>query len=389
MEPTQYTDIQLQFLKLLQKYPIKNSETIVDYITSQGETVLEDPEKLAVSLAECEISPVRRRQVLKHWFSDKGVEVPPELLRQVSLSPEKRRVIEQKNEERKAKYSVDETGAIKVASTEEKALTWDEAQKLSRAIKRERGDTGRENMESPFITDDQGSWILNPKARVTGVELLALESIRRSQDRGEPVDPIEVLGQAAEKMRIYQEVLGGGARQLPEWMTDPAKFVETVKTVAGGGKGDEGIRAELVELRQTIADMREGRYRQELAALQRQIDALMQKPIDVTGRSELDILHEVTAGVLDEAKGLRGDVKSYVLSQGLPQPKTPEQREAQKQRYRTALAADEELEVLGRRLFFGEKIPLPSERRRAAAPPPPPPPEPEKPPPEASSQVYE
>jgi len=51
-------DIQLQFLNLLKKYPIKNPETVVDYVTSQGETLLEDPEKLAQGLSECEISPV-------------------------------------------------------------------------------------------------------------------------------------------------------------------------------------------------------------------------------------------------------------------------------------------------------------------------------------------
>ncbi|GAI89122.1 unnamed protein product, partial [marine sediment metagenome] len=56
----EYTDIQEQFLELLKKYPVKNSETVVDYVTSQGETVLEDPEKLAQALSECEISPVRR-----------------------------------------------------------------------------------------------------------------------------------------------------------------------------------------------------------------------------------------------------------------------------------------------------------------------------------------
>ena len=35
----EYTDIQEQFLELLKKYPVKNAETVVDYVTSQGETL--------------------------------------------------------------------------------------------------------------------------------------------------------------------------------------------------------------------------------------------------------------------------------------------------------------------------------------------------------------
>jgi len=91
----QYTDIQLQFLELVKKYPVKNPETVVDYITSQEGTVLEDPEKLAVALSECEITPVRRRQILKHWFAEKGIEVAPELLRRVALPPERKREVEE------------------------------------------------------------------------------------------------------------------------------------------------------------------------------------------------------------------------------------------------------------------------------------------------------
>lgn len=102
---------------------------------------MENPEKLATSLGECEISPVRRRQILKHWFADKGVEVSPELLKKAVLPPEERKKREEAEAEAKerqrAKYSVDEdTGAVKVASTSEKALSWDEAQQLSKCLYR-------------------------------------------------------------------------------------------------------------------------------------------------------------------------------------------------------------------------------------------------------------
>ena len=390
----------------LQAFGVRAPGRVATYL-AQGN--LQDAFWLDRGLADMNVDVNVRKPFIKFWLNKKGSVIPKELERRLSpeATVEEERVRE-KAEMAKSKYSVDEeSGAIKVATTSEKALTWEEAKELSKSIKKEIADKGGKRavtyvydtetrqvrmakegeiggtleqarelkrmaeegkgkeVESPFITDEQGNWTLNPKARVTGVELMALESIRRSHDRGEPVDPLEALSQAAERMRVYQEALGGGAKQLPEWMTDPAKFIETVKTVAGGDKGDEGIRAELVELRQTISEMREGRYQAELAALQRQIDAL-QKPIDVTGRSEMDILHEIANGVLKEAAGMRTDVKSYMLSQALPRPKTPEERELRKERYRTALAADEELELLGKRLFFGE--PLPSEREPAAPP---------------------
>ena len=312
----EYTDIQLQFLNLLKKYPVKNPETIVDYVTSQEETVLEDPQKLAESLSECEITPVRRRQILKHWFADKGVEVAPELLQRVALPPEQRKKVEEeeaaRKESQKAKYSVDdETGTIKVATSSEKALTMEEAEKLSKHIKKEINDKGRGKPvtyvydtvdrvvrmakqgevggtmeqakelkkmaeeggkgaeESPFIQDQEGNWTLNPKARVTGVELMALESIRRAQERGEPVDPLEALGQATEKMKIYREALGGGAAQLPEWMRDPLQFQTTIQALAPKGETEA-----LKEVREELTRLREDQHQAELKRRDEQIAGL-------------------------------------------------------------------------------------------------------------------
>ena len=54
----QITDIELEFLTHLKTYPLENAERIVSYITSQGERVLEDPEKFVKAISECEISPV-------------------------------------------------------------------------------------------------------------------------------------------------------------------------------------------------------------------------------------------------------------------------------------------------------------------------------------------
>lgn len=466
----QYTDIQLQFLELLKKYPVKNPETVVDYVTSQGETVLEDPEKLAQALSECEISPVRRRQVLKHWFAEKGVEVTPELLQKVTLPPERKKEVEEKEaaerESKKAKYSVDEdTGVIKVATTSEKALTWEEAEKLSKNIKKElagkagkgekkltyvydtetrqvrmakEGETGGTldqakelkkmseeskggEAESPFIKDGEGNWTLNPKARVTGIELMALESIKRAQERGEAVDPIEAVSQAAEKMKVFREAMGGTGVQMPEWlsdplkfletvrgvsgtgegkglpewmsnpvefietvqritgvgegkslpdwMSDPAKFIETVERFSGGGKGDEALKQQVASLEKTLTDMREDRYKEQIEGQKQQIGVLagnvkeltdrvadLSKPS--TGRTEMDILHEIATeglGVLKtELPGFRRDIKDALGSTVLPPAKSAEERKERTTKLKQAVEKDKDIEEIGRRLFFSE-----------------------------------
>jgi len=413
----EYTDIQEQFLELLKKYPVKNSETVVDYVTSQGETVLEDPEKLALALSECEISPVRRRQVLKHWFAEKGVEVTPELLKKVTLPPERKKEAEElakaEEESKKAKYSVDEdTGAIKVATSGEKALTWPEAEKLSKQIKKEVAERakgkevkyvydsdaktvrmakegelggtldqakelkkmaeegkGQEGEESPFIRDKDGNWTLNPKARVTGVELMAMESIRKAQERGEPVDPIEALSQAAEKLNFFREAVGGTGAQLPDWMTDPAKFIETVERISGGGKVDEALKQQVTGLEKTLTDMREDRYKEQIESQKQQIGTLASKVGELTdrvadlgkpstGRTEMDVLHEIASegiGVLKtELPGFRKDIKEALGSTVLPPAKSAEERKERTTKLRKAVETDSEIEEIGRRLFFSE-----------------------------------
>ena len=466
----QFTDIQLQFLGLLKKYPVKNPETVVDYVTSQGETVLEDPEKLAQALSECEISPVRRRQVLKHWFADKGVDVSSELLHKVTLPPERRKEAEDQakaeEESKKAKYSVDEdTGVIKVATTSEKALTWEEAEKLSKNIKKElaskagkgakkmtyvydtetrqvrmakegepggtldqakelkkmAGESKGEEAESPFTADEKGNWTLNPKAKVTGIELMAFETIRKAQERGEPVDPIDALSQAAEKMKAFREALGGTGAQMPEWvsdpvkfldtvrgvsgtgegkglpewmsnpvefiktvqgitgagegknlpdwMSDPAKFLETVERISGGGKGDEALKQQVTSLEKTLTDMREDRYKEQIEGQKQQIGVLATKVGELTdrvadlgkpatGRTEMDILHEIATegiGVLKtELPGFRRDIKDALGSTMLPPGKSAEERKERTSKLRQSVERDKNIEEIGRRLFFGE-----------------------------------
>ncbi|GAI77854.1 unnamed protein product, partial [marine sediment metagenome] len=223
--------------------------------------------------------------------------------------------------------------------------------------------------ESPFITDEHGNWTLNPKAKVTGVELMALESIRKAQERGEPVDPIEAMAQAADKIKIFQDTLGGGGRALPDWMTDPAKFIETVERISGGGKVDEALKQQVTGLEKTLADMREDRYKEQIESQKQEIKTLGGKVGELTdrvadlgkpatGRTEMDILHEIASegiGVLKtELPGFRRDIKEAIGSTVLPPAKSADERKQRTTKLRQAVETDSEIEEIGRRLFFSE-----------------------------------
>jgi len=166
---------------------------------------------------------------------------------------------------------------------------------------------------------------------------------------------------------------GEGSQSKPGWLSDPAQFIKVMREVSGEGKGDDAIKTELVELRKTLTDMQENRRREEIAGLQTQIrqqaeayqqqinqvmDKVGEMSHPVTGRTEMDIIHEVATegigAIKTEAAGMRSLIKEAMMGGVLPPQKSPEQREVRKEGYRKALRRDYEIEELGRRLFFGE-----------------------------------
>ncbi|GAJ05282.1 unnamed protein product, partial [marine sediment metagenome] len=223
--------------------------------------------------------------------------------------------------------------------------------------------------ESPFMQDAEGNWVLNPKARVTGVELMAVQFMQKSQEKGEPFDPITAMTKASEQMKILREGLGGGGSTMPAWMTDPAAFIETVRSVTGGKGEDSTLKEALAEMRSSIEAMKEERWKEQFAGQQKQIQevtVVLNKTLDTitemqrgrVGRTEMDIIHEIAEKGIDLAKtelpGLRRDIKDAVSSVRLPPGKTPEQREERKEKFKQAIGTDREIEELGRRLFFTE-----------------------------------
>lgn len=406
-------DVGADFVALLQDYGLKEkvATVITKHIADTGsDRVFEKPKELLEKLARFprEIPPVTRRNVLDHWMAQNKIPIPEGYEEESELPSEelRRRKTEKQPE---AKYSVDpDTGQIKVASTSDKvALTMDEAEKLSKNIEKKgekggkkvayvydtetkqvrmakEGETGGTldqakelkkmadegkagGEESPFMQNAENRWVLNPKAKVTGVELMALEFMRKSQERGEAVDPMEAMTQAAEKIKVYREMMGGGEKGMPAWMTDPAEFIKTIRLISGEGKGDEGLKSELIELKRSFDELREDRHRDEMLSLQgqikqqaeqhqREMKVIIEKMEELgkptTGRSEMDLLHDIATGAFDEFKGLRGDVKGVLSSQGLPAPKTGREREERKKRFSGALENDKRVEELVHKLYL-------------------------------------
>ena len=76
------------------------------------------------------------------------------------------------------------------------------------------------------------------------------------------------------------------------------------------------------------------------------------------GRTEMDILHEIADKGIDLAKtelpGLRKDLRDALSTVAPPLGKTSEQREDRKKKFKQAIDTDQEIEELGRRVFFTE-----------------------------------
>jgi len=127
----------------------------------------------------------------------------------------------------------------------------------------------------------------------------------------------------------------------------------------------QGENGGLKELRQEITSVRDELREERTKALTGQIATMAEKVTalndrldhGLTGRTEMDILHEVATQGFGELHGLRGDVKVWLQSQNLPPTMTPQEREVQKTGLRGAVQRDAEIEAIGRRLFFSEGQP--------------------------------
>ena len=272
---------------------------------------------------------------------------------------------ERKIKEAEVRYVYDTTEKqVRMVKAGEPGGTLSQARELKRLAEEEEG-----GKESPFMQDGEGNWMLNPRARVSGVELMAFQSLRQSQERGESFDPVAAMTRASEQMKILREGFGGGGggNTLPAWMTDPVAFTNAIKNVMGSSGGDSALKEALDTMQQTVQQMKEEKWQTQFEAQQKQIqditgvlnrtlDAISDMKKDRAGKNEMDVISEIASeglGLLKtEMPGLRKDLKEAVGSVALPSSKSNEQREARKTKFKQAIDADRKIEEIGRRVFF-------------------------------------
>lgn len=383
----QATDIQTEFLELLRSYPIKNPETMVDYISAQGEKVLEDPNKLATALAECEISPVRRRQILKHWCNKKDIELPPAAVRKVMPASEKDRTDEEGAEERI--YVVDpDTAILRLAKDREKGTTFENAQKLQKAMKKDLAESIGDKKEPAFIVGEGGAWTLNPKSKIGFGEFAVFQMYQDSLKKGEPIDPVEELARREEASVRLKEAMGvkAGGGDTEMGLLDKLEKLGMLRKGEGGegamlaqlstlgllktsgeGEGSETMRALQTEVR----ELRESLHKQELdnvkgivVSLSSQVSELradMAKEGKLEGRYAL---MEKTISTIDtQLSGIRSDARplleSFAHGSGRPEPKvrTPEEKTKIAKGLKDAVVQEKRAHELEDELLFGKPPP--------------------------------
>ncbi len=162
-----------------------------------------------------------------------------------------------------------------------------------------------------------------------------------------------------------------GARQPDKWSLigstptrDPdgpytwlqcLQLLQASQQPQGNSEGLKELRQGIDSVRNELQESRTKALTGQIATVAAKVTALNER-LDhgLTGRTEMDILHEVATQGFGELHGLRGDVKVWLQSQELPPPMTKQEREVQKTRLGAAVKADAEIEAIGRRLFFRE-----------------------------------
>lgn len=203
-----------------------------------------------------------------------------------------------------------------------------------------------------------------PKEKTPVSEIVsALKDLKAMADEGGATSLPDWVSDPVKFLETVRGVSGAGeGKGLPEWMTDPVKFIETIRTISTEGKGGDAVTTELAALKKALETMQQERRDEQLLTLQGHIKQLtetveqLKKP--VTGKTEMDILHEVATEGISLAKtelsGLRSDIKEALGSTVLPGPKSKGEREETKTKLREAVKTDKEMEEIGQRLFFAQ-----------------------------------
>lgn len=382
-------DVEADFLGLLKDYGVgeKAAATITKHIADTGHArVFEDSNELLEKLAKFprHVPPVTRKNILDHWVAQRGLTISEDY-EKLAAMPAEEVAREVRRRDKKLtegqKWFVTEDGRIRMAQSDEPAITLEEAQ---RAVKQIR-ETG-EVVEPVVVFDEKlGRHMPNFKNDFARTNLSAAWATARFMDKamaeGEEVDPLDAFVEQLARVQAMKEMAGvreappaergtvgeiidgveklqkmaaGERVQLPAWMSDPVEFQRTVKelTTPEGG-GDSALREEVKELRRAISEMREGQREAQITALREELAAmradLRRREAEGKATSEYDIM----AKGIDTLDRRAAAFENWLKSQfKLPPPRAAEEAEMWKEGIREGAAIEAEVERLADELFF-------------------------------------
>jgi len=403
-------DVEADFLGLLKDYGVaeKAAKILTKHIAETGTAdVFEDPKQLLEKLAKFprQIPPVTRRNILDHWTASRHIPIPEGFEEEADLPAEVLKAQKGKGTTPE-KYSVDtDTGAIKVASTTDKALTWDEAEKLSNDVA---ARAKREGSDEPiFVLGETGTWTLNPKAKMGTTEFAVFQMYQDSLRKGEPIDPVEELTRREEQMARLKEAMGvkPGGEDNEITILDKLDRLGMLKKgeVEGGllaqldslgllrkpgeeGRssqldmltqlnqlgllktpGGEGEGSRITALMEDIKNLRESLQKQEVDNLKSMVGSLstslseMRKEIANGGRLEgrYALMEKTIATIDNQLSGIRSDAKPLLAAigggGGESKKKSPEEKAKISKGLKEAVAQEKEAKELEDELLFGGK----------------------------------
>ena len=296
-EKTEVPIVQEEFANFLRKYKVVKGGEMCDTIAENiaetgGADVFETPEALAKGLGTWSeyIGAPLRKQILQHWFAKKRIEVPPEAIEMAGLTAKTEATMKKKKEVDKKKaegalwtIDIDDSGTPRIRMIKdatEPGVTLAEAKAAAREIGKER--------EEPIViyNEELSRHMPNFKSSFVKQNLSAAWATARQMDRaiaeGEPIDPMDVWIEQQAKMAQFREVMGptpdtkgagtmgeivtalkdlkemadeGKVSGVPEWMTDPIEFINTVKTITTPETKGAGTMGEIVTALKDLKEM--------------------------------------------------------------------------------------------------------------------------------------
>ncbi len=327
--------VESDFSGLLSKYGLKKERAAIiaeNIAQTGGANVFEDPQRLLERLNywSSDINPARRAQLLQHWFAQRSIPVPTELVELAGKSRVEMEKEGEKKQQQAAKFFFDDqTGLVRGAKTGENPLTWDEATMVAdrwKSVRTAGSEPGKEGAPAPkkekFFVDADGSirsaregemaltldeatmvadrikkdrqashaaeegeppkflpredgqgYVLNPNAKLTATDIVVFQAMKKAEERGEQLSPEQAMMAKKAEWETMQQMFGGGGKgSFGEMIDTMAKF----KQVFGGEDDTKKLLAALIQRQEETGKQRESEdvrlVREQLAAVQRTLE---------------------------------------------------------------------------------------------------------------------